>query len=127
MRKREELLKQFATKHSADMPVKACETMEVLLAELIQKHVKDLERFADDAVSTVARQMRLLLGITSASSSEAARKSQKFLAVEFSPHLTSWNLCWEKPSSQSEDHVMRGDFSIPEPELIKIKHGVDGA
>lgn len=126
MRKREELLKQFATNHSADMPVKACEAMETALAELTQKHVKELEGLATDAVWTVRMQMKLLLGITSASSSEAARKNQKILAKEVDPHLNSWKVCWQKPSSQMKDHVMRGDLSIPEPELIKVKHDEDG-
>lgn len=48
------------------------------------------------------------------------------LAAEIRPHLESWKLYWQMPSSQSEDHVMRGDLSIPDPELIKVKHDEDG-
>lgn len=100
----------------------ACETMEAALAELIQKQVKELEGLAAGAVSTVEKQMRLLLGINKASFSPAARANQKVLAAEIIPHLKSWKLCWQQPSSQREDHVMRGDLSIPVPELIKVKH-----
>lgn len=53
MRKRDELLKQSAAKHSADMPVKACKKLEVALTKLVQEHVKELEGLADGAVSTV--------------------------------------------------------------------------
>lgn len=109
------------------MPVKACEAMEAALAELIQQLVTELEGLAAGAVSTVERQMKLLLGISNASSSPAARTSRKVLAVEISPHLTSWKLCWQMPSSQREDHVMRGDLSIPESELIKVEDSEDGS
>lgn len=126
MRKRDELLKRFATKRSADMPVKACEKMEAALAKLIQQQVTKLEGLADGAVLRVETQMRLLLGMTNTSSTPTARKKQKRLAAEISPHLTSWKLCWQKPSSQRDDHVMRGDLSIPDPELLKIKDGEDG-
>lgn len=123
---RDELLKKFAADHAAEMPVKACEAMEAALAELIQQHVKDLEGLAVSAVSTVERQMKLLLGINKAPSSPSARKNQKILAAEVRPHLESWKLCWQKPSSQREDHVMRGDLSIPDPDLIKVKDDGDG-
>lgn len=108
------------------MPIKACRIMEVVLAQLIQEHVKELEGLAAGAVSTVEMQMKLLLGITSASSSEAARENQKILAAEIRPHLDSWKVCWQKPSSQREDHVMRGNLSIPDPEIVKVKHDEDG-
>lgn len=126
MRKREELLKQFATNRSANMPVRACKVMEAALAELIQRHVNELEGLADDAVSTVEKQMKLLLGISNAPSNPTARASQKLLVAEISPHLASWKICWQKPSSQREDHVMRGDLSIPEPELLKFKDDKGG-
>lgn len=125
MRKRDELLKQFAADHSVEMPVKACEKMEAALADLIQKQVTEFKGLAGGAVSKVERQMKLLLGITNASSSETARKNQKLLAAEISPHLKSWKVCWQKPSSQRDDHVMRGDLSIPESELIKVEDGED--
>lgn len=126
MRKRDELLKQFATKHSAEMPVKACKAMEAALEKLVKRHVSELEKLADRAVSTVEKQMRLLLGTSNASSSPAARANQKVLVEEISPHLASWKLCWQKPPSQREDHVMRGDLSIPEPELLKFKDDEGG-
>lgn len=127
MRRRDEVLKQFAADHCAEMPVKACEKMEAALADLIQKQVIELEGLAGGAVSEVERQMKLLLGITNTSSSEAAHKNHKILAAEITPYLKSWKLCWQKPSSQREDHVMRGDLSIPESELIKVEDGEDGS
>ncbi|KAJ0108184.1 hypothetical protein J7T55_000149 [Diaporthe amygdali] len=124
VRKRDEILKRFARDHSADMAVKACEEMEAGLEKLLQRHVEALEGHATGAVRIVRRQMRLLLGINQAAVSPAARDNQRRLAAEINPHLTSWKLCWQKPSSQREDHVMRGDLSIPEPELIKVKGAV---
>lgn len=121
VRKRDDILKRFAKDHSADMAVKACEEMEAGLEKLLQRHVEALEGHATGAVGIVRRQMRLLLGINQAAVSPAARDNQRRLAAEINPHLTSWKLCWQKPSSQREDHVMRGDLSIPEPELIKVK------
>ncbi|KAK7716332.1 hypothetical protein SLS64_003486 [Diaporthe eres] len=126
VRKRDKVLQQFAAKHSANMPVKACEAMEAALAELIQDHANALEELAANTVSEVETRMKNLLGIKKASSSAAARMNQKDLVADFSPHVTSWKLCWQKPSGQREDHVMRGDLSIPDPELLKIKDDEDG-
>ncbi|KAL2287019.1 hypothetical protein FJTKL_06044 [Diaporthe vaccinii] len=125
-RKRDKVLQQFAAKHSANMPVKAYEAMEAALAELIQQHANALEELAADAVSEVETRIKNLTGIKKASSSAAARMNQKDLVADISPHVTSWKLCWQKPSGQREDHAMRGDLSIPDPELIKIKDDEDG-
>lgn len=126
MRKRDKLLQQFAAAHSANMPVKACEAMDAALGKLINRHARALEKLSAGAVSEVEKQMKGLLGIKNATSSPAAEMNQKTLAAEMSPHLRSWKLCWEKPSSQREDHVMRGELSIPDPELLKVKGDEDG-
>lgn len=126
MRERDKILRQFAAKHSAKMAVKACEAMEAALAELIQQQANALEKLAAGAVSEVETQMKDLLGIKNAPSSAVAQFNQKNLAAEIKPHLASWKICWQKPSSQREDHVMRGDLSIPDPDLIKVKTDENG-
>lgn len=123
---RNELLMKFAEEHSADMPVEACKAMEAKLASLIEERAKELEQLAASAVSDVKKQMRSLLGISKAPVSPAARMNQQCLMKGIKPHLRSWELCWQKPSSQREEHVMSGDSCIPEPELLKHKDGEDG-
>lgn len=121
VKQRNELMKKFADEHSADMAVKACEAVEAALAELIQQHAKKLEKLAADSIPGLQKQIKGLLGVSKRPLSSAARMNQERLMKELRPHLRSWELCWQKPSSQREDHVVRGELSIPEPDLIKVK------
>lgn len=121
MRKRDEVLKQFSDANSEKLPVWACEKMEKALEDLMEQNCSSLKGIATDAVSEVKKQMMQLLRVGKSFSSPAAQANRKKLAKEISPHFSSWEACWQRPSSQRDDHVMRGDLSIPCPDLLKSK------
>lgn len=102
----------------------AVKETERALRELLDQRGKEIIGFAVGSVSLVEEQLKPLFSTDSAPESPAARDDRRRFEAEIKPHLISWELCWQKPSAQREDHVMRGDRSIPPPQIIKVEGGV---
>jgi hypothetical protein len=108
------------------MTVKACDAMQKHLQEVVQLHADALEGLACESASKVEKQMKLLLRNRVGSHKSAAASNQKILMEEIDPHFASWRHCWESPSRNRESHTMKGDFSIPDPELLSVDGDEDG-
>lgn len=124
--KRDKLMRRFAKDHSASMFKQALEKMDAELTKVLRHHVSDLEGIAAGPVVLVAKQVQSLFGARKAAESPATRDITLQLQKENKHSLTSWRECWETPPSPREDHVMRGDMNIPEPEPINVEDGEDG-
>ena len=89
--------------------------MEAELLEELCKHVSKLEELAGPCASSVMKRVQPVFGVRKAVASPASRDAMRQFLKENGHVLASWKVCWQKPSSQRDDHVMRGDMSIPEP------------
>ncbi|KAG6361351.1 hypothetical protein INS49_009576 [Diaporthe citri] len=120
-KERDQLLKHFAESHASGMFRHAAKETERALRELLDQRVKEIIGFAVGSVSLVEEQLKPLFSTVSAPASPAARDDRRRFEAGIKPHLISWELCWQKPSAQREDHVMRGDWSIPPPQMVKVE------
>lgn len=116
---RDELLEKFAEKNARAMFDDAGEETERALRELLGRRVNEIIGLAVGSVSLVEAQLEPFFTTDKAPASTAARLDRKLLEADIKPHLTSWELCWQKPSAQRDDHVMRGDWSIPRPRIYE--------
>lgn len=105
---------------------KGSETLDAGLLKLFQQCATDLEGIAVEPISLVEKLVQPLFGAHRADASPTARNTTMQVQKETEHSLTSWRACWETPPSPREDHVMRGDMSIPDPVLIKVEDDEDG-
>lgn len=116
---RDKVLRHFVKDHSTGMLQKALEKMDAELSELFRRHVSEVEGLAVSTVSLVEKRVQSLFGARKAVASTSARDTTQQFLKQNDHVLASWRACWETPPKQREDHVMRGDMSIPDPEPIK--------
>lgn len=89
--------------------------MEAELQELLNQAIRDLEKLAGPSVSSINKRVRPLFGLRKAVGSSASDNATRQFLKENGHVVASWKVCWQNPSSQRDDHVMRGDMDIPEP------------
>lgn len=116
-------MRSFAKDHSASMFQKALDELDAELSKLLRQHIMDLEGIAVESVSLVEKEVRSHFGARKAAASTVARNTTLHLQKGNQHSLEAWRACWETPPNPREDHVMRGDMSIPEPDPIRVEDG----
>lgn len=113
--KRDKVLRAFIKKNSESLFREASERMEAVHLENMHEAAKMLEELARPSVSRVEKLVQPLFGLRKAVGSPASQNARRQFLKENDHVLASWMACWQNPSSQRDDHVMRGDMNIPEP------------
>lgn len=102
----------------------ACDKLEQDVCVHLQKASKQLQDLAKFCVEAVENQISMLLEPLINNPTPEAHSSKRGIQREIMPALNKWRDTWRMPPSSKQDHVMRGDFEIPDPEVIAVEENI---